>query len=104
MKRFLNAGMCLPMTKKRAEINSRIENPESWVDQYGDFLYRFTLSRVKDPSIAEDKEFMDVLYRCIGELPERQAEAFMMREIDGFSTEEICKVLNICKYSYIIYS
>ena len=172
------------MTKKRAEINSQIENPESWVDQYGDFLYHFTLSRIKDPSIAEDlvqetflaalkarknfqgrstartwliailkhkivdhirkqvrehtsdklesmlntaandpvdssfndegdwrirpskwaidpmklyeqKEFMDVLYRCLGELPERQAEAFMMREIDGLSTEEICKVLNI---------
>src|SRR5210317_516293 len=42
------------MTKKRAEINSQIENPESWVDQYGDFLYHFTLSRIKDPSIAED--------------------------------------------------
>ena len=172
------------MAKKRAEINSPIENPESWVDQYGDFLYRFTLARVKDPSIAEDlvqetflaalkarknfqgrstartwliailkhkivdyirkrvreqtsdkvesifnaaandpvdtsfndkgdwrvrpskwavdprklyeqKEFMDVLYHCLGELPERQAEAFMMREIDGFSTEEIRKVLNI---------
>ena len=172
------------MTKKRTEINSQIENPESWVDQYGDFLYHFTLSRIKDPSIAEDlvqetflaalkarknfqgrstartwliailkhkivdhirkqvrehtsdkvesmlntaandpvdssfndegdwrirpskwaidpmklyeqKEFMDILYQCLGELPERQAEAFMMREIDGFSTEEICKVLNI---------
>jgi len=176
--------MCLPMTKKRAEINSQIENPESWVDQYGDFLYRFALSRIKDPSIAEDlvqetflaalksrknfqgrssartwliailkhkivdhirkqvreqtsdkvesifnaaandpadtsfndegdwrirpsnwaidpmklyeqKEFMDVLYHCLVGLPKRQAEAFMMREIDGFSTEEICKVLNI---------
>ena len=172
------------MTKKRAEINNQIENPESWVDQYGDFLYHFTLSRIKDPSIAEDlvqetflaalkarknfqgrstartwliailkhkivdhirkqvrehtsdklesmlntaandpvdssfndegdwrirpskwaidpmklyeqKEFMDILYQCLGELPERQAEAFMMREIDGLSTEEICKVLNI---------
>ena len=172
------------MTKKRAEINNQIENPESWVDQYGDFLYHFTLSRIKDPSIAEDlvqetflaalkarknfqgrstartwliailkhkivdyirkqvrehasdkvesmldtsandpvdssfndegdwrirpskwaidpmklyeqKEFMDTLYQCLGELPERQAEAFMMREIDGLSTEEICKLLNI---------
>ena len=172
------------MTKKRAEINNQIENPESWVDQYGDFLYHFTLSRIKDPSIAEDlvqetflaalkarknfqgrstartwliailkhkivdhirkqvrehtsdklesmlnttandpvdssfndkgdwrirpskwaidpmklyeqKEFMDILYQCLGELPQRQAEAFMMREIDGLSTEEICKVLNI---------
>ena len=172
------------MAKKHAAINSQIENPESWVDRYGDFLYRFTLSRLKDPSIAEDlvqetflaalkarknfqgrssartwliailkhkivdhirkqvreqtsdkvesifnaaandpadtsfndegdwrirpskwavdpmklheqKEFMDVLYHCLGELPKRQADAFMMREIDGFSTEEICKVLNI---------
>jgi RNA polymerase sigma-70 factor (ECF subfamily) len=170
------------MTKKRSEINSQIENPESWVDQYGDFLYHFTLSRIKDPSIAEDlvqetflaalkarknfqgrstartwlvailkhkivdhirkqvrehrsdkvesilnttapvdssftdegdwqirpskwaidpmklyeqKEFMDILYHCLGELPERHAEAFMMREIDGLSTEELCKLLNI---------
>ena len=42
------------MTKKRAEINNQTANPESWVDQYGDFLYHFTLSRIKDPSIAED--------------------------------------------------
>ena len=172
------------MTNTRAENKSPIQDPENWVDQYGDFLYRFSLSRVKDSSIAEDlvqetflaalkarkkfqgrstvrtwliailkhkivdhirkrvreqtsknlesmsnhaandavnssfdeegdwrlrpskwavdplklyqqKEFMDVLYRCMAELPERQAEAFMMREIDGFSTEEICKVLNI---------
>jgi len=176
--------MCLSMKKKVAEIKTSIDSPEDWVDQYGDFLYRFALSRVKNPSIAEDlvqetflaalgarknfqgrssartwliailkhkivdhirkrireqtsdkvesmsdaavndpidagftdagdwhirpskwtinpmklyeqKEFMDVLYRCLGELPERQAEAFMMREIDGFSTDEICKVLNI---------
>ena len=172
------------MAKKHAAINSQIENPESWVDQYGDFLYHFTLARVKDPSIAEDlvqetflaalkarknfqgrsstrtwliailkhklvdhirkrvreqtsdkiedkfnaaandpadtsfndkgdwrirpskwavdplklyeqKEFMNVLYHCLGGLPKRQADAFLMREIDGFSTEEICKVLNI---------
>jgi RNA polymerase sigma-70 factor (ECF subfamily) len=154
------------------------------VDQYGDFLYRFALSRVKDSAIAEDlvqetflaalksrtnfqgrssaktwliailkhkivdhirkrvrepasdkveslsdalasdptedcfkdgggwlnrpaewdvnpmkiyeqKEFMDILYLCLAQLPERQAEAFMMRELDGLSTEEICKALNI---------
>ena len=176
--------MCVSMTGKRAEKSSKIEDPESWVDQYGNFLYHFTLSRIKDPTLAEDlvqetflaalkarknfqgrstartwliailkhkivdhirkqvreqtsdkvesmvntatndpvdssftedgdwrirpskwtidpmklyeqKEFMDILYHCLGDLPERQAEAFMMREIDGLSTEEICKVLNI---------
>lgn len=156
-----------------------IDDPESWVDHYGDFLYRFALSRIKDPAVAEDlvqetflaalrgrenfkghsagrtwlvailkhkivdyirkkirepssdkievltdqtdpdfneqgewqlrpskwavnpgriyeqKEFLDVLYRCLAGVPERLAEAFMMREMDGLSTAEVCKALNI---------
>jgi RNA polymerase sigma-70 factor (TIGR02943 family) len=156
-----------------------IADPESWVDHYGDFLYRFALARIKDPAVAEDlvqetflaalrgrenfrgysagrtwlvailkhkivdyfrqkirepssdkidaltdltdpdfndqgewqlrpsrwavhpgriyeqKEFLDVLYRCLAELPERLAEAFMMREMDGLSTAEVCKALDI---------
>jgi RNA polymerase sigma-70 factor (ECF subfamily) len=172
------------MSDISAEIKAQLNNPEVWVDEYGDFLYRYALSRVKDPSTAEDlvqetflaalkarqnfrgrstartwliailkhkivdhirkkvreqpsdrveslfdsavygidddlfndrgdwknpplkwtgnptklyeqKEFIDILYRCLGELPERQAKAFMMREIDGLSTDEICKALNI---------
>ena len=172
------------MSNNRTEKSTRIDDPETWVDLYGDFLYRFALSRVKDPAVAEDlvqetflaalksqsnfqgrsaartwliaiikhkivdyfrkqireqasdkveslsdsmaadpiessfknngkwrhrpskwvvnpmkiyeqKEFMAVLYRCLSDLPERQAETFMMREIDGLSTEEICKALNI---------
>jgi len=156
-----------------------IDDPESWVDHFGDFLYRFALSRVKDPAVAEDlvqetflaalrgresfkghsgvrtwliailkhkivdyirkkirepstdniealtdmadsdfddrgewqlrpskwainpgkiyeqKEFLDLLYRCLAELPQRLAEAFMLREMDGLSTAEVCKVLDI---------
>ena len=172
------------MSRTRPAINTHIDDPASWVDRYGDFLYRFALSRIKDSTIAEDlvqetflaalksranfqgrssaktwliailkhkivdpirkrvrepasdkvesmsdalasdptegsfkddggwlnrpakwdvnpmkiyeqKEFMGVLYLCLAELPERQAEAFMMREFDGLSTEEICKALNI---------
>jgi RNA polymerase sigma-70 factor (ECF subfamily) len=172
------------MDKSRTAKSLQVDDPATWVDLYGDFLYRFALSRVKDPSVAEDlvqetflaalksranfqgrstartwliailkhkivdhirkrvreqasdkieslsdafentpmednfkdgggwrhgpsrwvvnpvkiyeqKEFMDVLYRCLSDLPKRQAEAFMMREIDGLSTEEICKALNI---------
>ena len=173
---FQWSGIIMSERKSNAAI---IANPESWVDEYGDFLYRFALSRVKDPSVAEDlvqetflaalrsyenfkgrsagrtwliailkhkivdyirkkirepstdkietltdladsdfndhgewqirpfkwainpdkiyeqKEFIDVLYRCLAELPERLAEAFMLREMNGLSTEEICKDLNI---------
>ncbi len=155
------------------------EKPETWVDRYGDYLYRFALARVKDPSLAEDlvqetflaalkgrkkfqrrstmqtwltailkhkiidhlrrknrvqsvedidaigqtvdgffeksgawrirpgkwdlnpgkvleqRQFMDVFYRCLSQLPARLAEAFMLREMEGLSTEELCKSLNI---------
>jgi RNA polymerase sigma-70 factor (ECF subfamily) len=167
------------MSEKQDGKVKQLSDPEIWVDEYGDALYRFALARVKDPSVAEDlvqetflaglgarknfkgrsttktwliailkhkivdhirkksreqdsdklesladgidmnftdrgdwhirptkwaknptklyeqKEFMDVLYRCLTELPNRQAEAFMLREMDGLSTEEICKELDI---------
>ncbi|MFO8086137.1 MAG: sigma-70 family RNA polymerase sigma factor [Desulfobacterales bacterium] len=156
-------------------------NPESWVDQYGDMLFKFAYSRVGNADVAEElvqdtflaairakdkfegrstektwlysilkhkiidhfrntkkyatkmndenyteimdqffdkhgnwslpmrpakwninpieayeqKEFLDVFFQCLSEVPERLANAFIYREIDGLSTEEICKVLNI---------
>jgi RNA polymerase sigma-70 factor (ECF subfamily) len=166
------------MSKSKSDA-AIIDHPESWVDHYGDFLYRFALSRVKDPAVAEDlvqetflaalrarenfkgrsagrtwliaimkhkivdyirkkirepstdkietltdmldsdfndhgkwqirplkwainpgkiyeqKEFLDVLYHCLAELPQRLAEAFVLREMDGLSTAEVCKVLDI---------
>lgn len=155
------------------------DNPDAWVDQYGDYLYRFALARIKDPALAEDlvqetflaalkgrqnfqrrstlqtwltailkhkiidhlrrknrvqavedidavgetvegffekrgawrlrpgnwdvhpgkileqRQFMDTLYRCLAELPERLAKAFMLREMEGLSTEELCKSMQI---------
>jgi len=172
------------MNRNRTDKSPQLDDPASWVDLYGNLLYRFALFRVKNPSIAEElvqetflaalksranfqgrstartwliailkhkivdhirqlirepasdrvealsdtfandpvegnfkddggwlnrpakwdvnpmkiyeqKEFMAILYRCLADLPERQSQAFMMRELDGLSTEEICKSLNI---------
>ena len=71
-----------------------------WVDQYGDSLFHFALARVKNKDIAEDlvqenKEFLDHFYRCLSDVPQRSADAFVYREIDGLSTEEICTRLDI---------
>ena len=44
--------------------------------------------------IATDWATID-FHRCLAQLRGRQAEVFMLREIDGLSTEEICKELNI---------
>lgn len=161
------------------ENESMAEDPSTWVDRYGDTLYRFALVRLKNPEVAEDvvqetfvaalrslkrfkgqstvktwltgilkhkiidhirrqsrekpmehingyadavddlfndrggwlirpsrwrinpmmayeqKEFMDVFYKCMAEVPQRLADAFSMRELEGLSTEEICQALGI---------
>jgi RNA polymerase sigma-70 factor (ECF subfamily) len=38
---------------------------------------------------------MDKMYNCLSELPGRLAKVFVMREIDGLSTKEICEDLDI---------
>ncbi len=49
-----------------------------------------------DPSkIYEQHEFMDTLYKCLSELPERLSKAFMLREMEGYSTKEICNALQV---------
>ena len=32
----------------------RLSGPEAWVDDYGDYLYRYALLRLRDASLAED--------------------------------------------------
>ena len=43
-----------PLLKKAHTVPSRIPPPEKWVELYGDYLYRYALSRLRDPSLAED--------------------------------------------------
>jgi len=154
-------------------------DPETWLDQYGDYLYRFALAHTKDQAVAEDlvqetflaalhgrnrfkghsavktwlsailknkivdylrkkireqamndtnsitetvdgyfhrngswkirpekwnldpskiyeqHEFMDTFYKCLSELPDRLSKAFVLREMEGYSTKEICNVLQV---------
>ncbi len=153
-----------------------LSNPDTWLDQHGDSLYRFALQRVREPSTAEDLvqetllaawraranfaggsaertwliailknkiidyfrrnrreaplpdnadtedaidalftkhsdhwvrlasswgspdgtleqiEFWRVFQDCLTALPVRQAQMFTLSEIDGLSTDELCKV------------
>jgi len=168
----------------KQETDSRLLNPETWVEIYGDYLFRYAVSKLRDPSIAEDivqetffsalqnrenfasrssertwlvgilkhkiadyfrkissresannsepleniinkdfaknghwrtgpsgwankpdkvfeqKEFWQVLRKCLSELPDRFANAFFLCEMEGLKTEEICKVLNISTTNY----
>jgi RNA polymerase sigma-70 factor (ECF subfamily) len=49
-----------------------------------------------DPDAAlEQREFFAVLERCLERLPEKTAQAFLMREHLGAETGEICKELGV---------
>jgi RNA polymerase sigma-70 factor (ECF subfamily) len=49
-----------------------------------------------DPEAAlESRKFFEVLERCMDGLPKKTARCFVMREVMGLETEEICKDLGI---------
>ncbi len=167
-----------------ASASTSLLNPERWVEDYGDALFGFAASRVRDPAIAQDlvqetflaaikakdsfagrstertwlfgilrnklidyyrrqrreisltdveaplpeeqaafgltgpgkdgwvgglgpkawetpqeilvsKEFQEVLAGCLSKLPARIAQVFFLREMDGVSSDQICKDLDV---------
>ena len=49
-----------------------------------------------DPrKLAENTQFWEVLRYCLERLPERSAQVFSLKEIDGLDSDEVCKVLNV---------
>ena len=167
------------MNTKNTVKKGQLSDPETWVDQYGDYLFRYALSRLQDTSIAEDvvqetfasafhgrksfkgessektwftailkhkivdqfrkksreqivddldgsdesldelfnkkgkweirpsswtanpaklieqKEFLKIFTSCLSKLPERIAQAFKLRELEGQNCDEICNELAI---------
>ncbi|GAB4369250.1 MAG: sigma-70 family RNA polymerase sigma factor [Deltaproteobacteria bacterium] len=45
--------------------------------------------------LYREKKFIDQITKCLAMLPPTQASAFTLREISGFDTGEICKILSV---------
>lgn len=54
--------------------------PIAWADPNGAFA---------------QAEFWQTLDDCVGKLPRQQAAAYALRDVDGLSAEEICKILDV---------
>jgi len=50
---------------------------------------------IKDGQELENTEFQKILRGCLSKLPKKMAVTFSLKEIDDYSTEEICKELDI---------
>jgi len=68
---------------------------DSLFDNNGQWRIKPAKWTINPMKIYEQREFLSVLYKCLAKLPERLAKAFMLREMEGLSTEEICKALEI---------
>ena len=70
--------------------NSDSETEGDWLEE-----------RVADPfdktaeDTLENEELGDAIYSCLNKLPEKQAEVFRKKTIEGLDTETICNELNI---------
>lgn len=71
------------------------DNLEAFFNAKGGWQIRPAHWRTDPGKTQEIKEFLDHFYRCLSDLPQRTADAFVFREVDGLSTEEICKHLDI---------
>jgi len=46
-------------------------------------------------ALLEQKSFLDIVKKCFKALPRRPSRALALRELEGETTQTICKVLNI---------
>ena len=67
-----------------AVVEARFDTAGSWVRP----------PRGPDESLARG-EMRRELEGCLGELPDRQRMAFALREVEGLSTHEVCKILEV---------
>lgn len=51
-------------------------------------------------AVLERSEFREILTHCLGELPERVANCFTLREMESFDAKEICEILMISMNNY----
>lgn len=68
---------------------------EALFDAKGNWIFDPRMFQGRPEASLEREEFWDAFRGCLGGLPERQADAFSLRELDGLSTKEICKELEI---------
>ena len=64
-------------------------------DAKGNWRFDPRMMKGRPEAVLEREEFWQAVRGCLGRLPQRQADAFTLREIEEMSGEEICKDLGI---------
>ena len=85
--------------KYREPVLENIDLESTSLDEYFDAKGKWKTGPAKWSSnpetLLEQKSFLDIVKKCLKDLPKRQARALTLRELEGETTQTICKVLNI---------
>jgi RNA polymerase sigma-70 factor, ECF subfamily len=73
-----------------AEFFRTAEWAEHWKTEYAPGEWQQTPAE-----LVEQNEFLQIFKQCLMPLSPRMASAFTLREVDGLSSDEVCKVLEI---------
>lgn len=49
----------------------------------------------KPEKALEQEEFWQNIHSCVDNMPQRFATIFLLREVDGFDTDELCKIMDM---------
>ncbi len=72
------------------------EDPtESLFDEKGNWRSDPRIFGIQPDSLLQRAEFWQIFRNCLAGLPQRQADVFMLREMEEISSERICKELEI---------
>lgn len=75
-------------------IDEEADSQEAWFDEKGH--WNTEIGVWNRPGEALEKEaFWEVFTTCISDLPDHLADLYILREVNGLQSEEVCKVLDI---------
>jgi RNA polymerase sigma-70 factor (TIGR02943 family) len=72
------------------EHSDRFDADNYWIHQRGPSNWK-----PEGEEAMKRAEFWQTMQGCLGKLPERVAQVFMMREMDEVPSKEVCETLNI---------
>lgn len=80
-------------------LDGFFERPDAW-DGHWAIPMRPVDPEQSPEQVLERGEFWDVMNGCLSAMPDRVANIFTLREIDGLASDEICDLLSISASSF----
>lgn len=68
---------------------------DGFFDEHGAWKLKPTNWSADPYRLVQQQQFMETLFKCLAGLSDQAARAFVLREMEGMSTEDLCKVLEI---------